>query len=382
MSKSQKIIVSEKKKSPVIFSFFAGSGLLDLGFEKTGFDVRFVNEFYQPFQDAYKYSRTKMCMKEPLYGYHEGSIEEFLKDTEIAAQQLKAHVMSAKKESLVGFIGGPPCPDFSVGGKNRGREGDNGRLTEAFVQVLIKHEPDFFLIENVKGLWKTAKHRVFYQEMKDLLEKSGFVLFDRLTNSIEFGVPQARDRIFLFGIKKNLLINKDIAFPWERYIRFDRKIINQKSFWPTTTQYKEGSILSRPDYVTDDFDQLTVNHWFEKNNVEIHPNAKHHFTPRQALIRFQTIEEGDVKGKSFKRLHRWRYSPTAAYGNNEVHLHPYKSRRISAAEALAIQSLPKEFVLPPYMKLSDMFKTIGNGVPFLLSKGIAKSIFDFLSEAT
>src|SRR5690606_25900979 len=111
----------------------------------------------------------------------EGSIEEFLKDTEIAAQQLKAHVMSAKKESLVGFIGGPPCPDFSVGGKNRGREGDNGRLTEAFVQVLIKHEPDFFLIENVKGLWKTAKHRVFYQEMKDLLEKSGFVLFDRLT---------------------------------------------------------------------------------------------------------------------------------------------------------------------------------------------------------
>ncbi len=43
----------------------------------------------------------------------------------------------------------------------------------------------------------------------------------------------------------------------------------------------------------------------------------------------------------YKRLHRWRYSPTACYGNNEVHLHPYKPRRISVAEALAIQSLPQ-----------------------------------------
>jgi site-specific DNA-cytosine methylase len=50
---------------------------------------------------------------------------------------------------------------------------------------------------------------------------------------------------------------------------------------------------------------------------------------------FKVIDEGDDLKKSYKRLHRWRYSPTAAYGNNEVHLHPYKARRISAAEALA-----------------------------------------------
>ncbi|MGG6540282.1 UNVERIFIED_CONTAM: DNA cytosine methyltransferase [Acinetobacter baumannii] len=369
-------------KKPIIFSFFAGSGFLDLGFEKSNFDVRFVNEFYKPFQDAYKYSRSQMGIDEPLYGYHQGSIEEFLNDSEAASQQLTSNIKAAKKDELVGFIGGPPCPDFSVGGKNRGREGDNGRLTEAFVQVLIKHKPDFFLIENVKGLWKTAKHRVFYQEMKALLEEANYILCDRLTNSIEFGVPQTRDRILLFGIQKNLLSKKEINFPWERYIKFDRKIINQKSMWPSTTPYREDSILDRPLSVTDEFTELTIEHWFKKNNVEFHANAKHHFTPRQALIRFQTIEEGDVRGKSFKRLHRWRYSPTAAYGNNEVHLHPYKSRRLSAAEALAIQSLPKEYTLPPYMKLSDMFKTIGNGVPYLLSEAIAKSIYDFLNEVT
>ncbi|MBE9201384.1 DNA cytosine methyltransferase [Nodularia sp. LEGE 06071] len=58
-------------------------------------------------------------------------------------------------------------------------------------------------------------------------------------------------------------------------------------------------------------------------------------------MRFTAIDEGDVSNKSFKRPHRWRYSPTACYGNNEVHLHPYQVRRISVAEALAIQSLPK-----------------------------------------
>ena len=77
-------------------------------------------------------------------------------------------------------------------------------------------------------------------------------------------------------------------------------------------------------------------------------------------------------------MHRWRYSPTAAYGNNEVHLHPYKARRISVAEALAIQSLPKEFAIPEAISLTDMFKSIGNGVPYLAAKGLAENINDFI----
>ena len=94
----------------------------------------------------------------------------------------------------------------------------------------------------------------------------------------------------------------------------------------------------------------------------------------------KVIPEGDDSKKSYKLLHRWRYSPTAAYGNNEVHLHPYKERRLSVAEALAIQSLPKEFSFPDNMTLTDMFKTIGNGVPFIMSSGIAKTIYSFLEE--
>lgn len=148
--------------------------------------------------------------------------------------------------------------------------------------------------------------------------------------------------------------------------------------WPVTDSFEENSVREMPKGAIVD---LTIQYWFERNGVSNHPNAKSYFIPRSGLIKMQTIDEGDVSKKSYKRLHRWRYSPTAAYGNNEVHLHPYKARRISASEALAIQSLPAEFELPQKMSLSDMFKTIGNGVPFLLSNGLAKAIKEYLEVA-
>lgn len=368
------------RKQPIIFSFFAGTGFLDLGFERSGFDIRFVNEFYKPFYDAYKYSRKKMGHPEPQYEHHLGSIDELLAGP--PKKRLKQFLTDAKKDGLVGFIGGPPCPDFSVAGKNRGRDGDHGKLTESYINAIIMFKPDFFLVENVKGLLTNKKHSVFYKEMKGRLENAGYLLTDRLTNCIEVGCPQDRDRILLFGINQSKVKRSQRNkltqnFKWNTYLKFDSTAILEKSLWPNTTPYAPDSNLPAPSHLKD-LETLTIEHWFRKNDVYNHPNAKHHFKPKSGLPKMQTIEEGDVSGKSFKRLHRWRYSPTAAYGNNEVHLHPYKSRRLTASEALAIQSLPKEFELPQDMTLSNMFKTIGNGVPFLMSEAVAKTINDFL----
>ena len=95
---------------PIIFSFFSGSGFLDLGFERSGFDVRFVNEYHKPFLDAYIHSRKVMGCEQPKYGHFLGNIEDFV--TGERANELDKFVKQAKSESLVGFIGGPPCPDF------------------------------------------------------------------------------------------------------------------------------------------------------------------------------------------------------------------------------------------------------------------------------
>jgi DNA (cytosine-5)-methyltransferase 1 len=147
--------------------------------------------------------------------------------------------------------------------------------------------------------------------------------------------------------------------------------------WSKRDSFVEDSVLPSPVGI---IEELTVEHWFRKNDVYNHPNSNNFFIPRAGLIKMQTYDEGDDSKKCYKRLHRWRYSPTAAYGNNEVHLHPYKARRLSVSEALAIQSLPKEFELPQSISLSAMFKTIGNGVPFVAAQGVAKTLKDFLDS--
>lgn len=361
-------------KAPQIFSFFSGIGFLDLGFEKAGYISAFVNEFDPDFLSAYQYARKQMKVKQPVYGYLQGSAEAVLAGA--YQNDFKKILVQAKKSGHpIGFIGGPPCPDFSVGGKNRGKTGSNGRLTQVYADIICKYQPDFFVFENVKGLWRTKVHRAFYEDIKKQFSNSGYILFDRLINAMEFGAPQDRERIILIGFFKKSPYFKSLPkeMPWETHMAFSLEKI-KKLNWPETET--PSPVRIRPAKI---IPQLTVQYWFDKNKVTQHPNQQHCFRPRSALAKFQTIPEGDVAKKSFKRLHRWRYSPTAAYGNNEVHIHPYEPRRISAAEALAIQSLPKEFVLPPWMSLSDMFKTIGNGVPYKAAYGIAKTILKFIS---
>ena len=360
-----------------VFSFFSGSGFLDLGFETSGFSIDLVNEYSPAFIRAYRYSRQRMGMQEPKYGYSNIDVNEYLA---VRADELRGYVAAERAVgNLVGFIGGPPCPDFSVAGKQRGREGDNGKLSLSYVRLIIDQHPDFFLFENVKGLWRTAKHRTFYEELKQMLHEAGYRMSNRLTNSIEFGAPQDRDRILLFGISGERFPNLPLmTFPWTRHIIYNWKNV-RNMHWPTTDDFNEDGERECPPSIPK---ELTVQYWFDKNDVEHHPNAGDCFVPRQGLRKMLVVREGDVSKKSHKRLHRWRYSPTVAYGNNEVHLHPYHARRLTVAEALALQSLPKEFALPPDMSLTEKFKTTSNGVPYLMAKGIATTIHEYLGEIT
>ena len=369
------------KKTFDVFSFFSGCGMLDLGFEKADFNIVQVNEYFEPFLEAYRYSRKKMSIKPPKFGYDNCDINGYLTEGSLKT----ALTENLKKEkNLVGFIGGPPCPDFSIAGKQKGRKGRNGILSLSYTNLITSFSPDFFLFENVKGLWKTAKHRRFYDALKRIFTTAGYCLTDRLCNSLEFGAPQDRDRIILIGIKKDILkeeyYNKKnvlSSFPWDQNIKYSLQDIKDMK-WPQEDVFRKDSVRACPEGIVN---ELTVEYWFRQNDVDHHPDKDRFFKPKAGLSRMQTIPEGDSNKKSYKRIHRWRYSPTVAYGNNEVHLHPYKERRLSVAEAMALQSLPKEFALPQSMTLTNCFKTIGNGVPFLLANGVAKSLHEYLEMA-
>jgi DNA (cytosine-5)-methyltransferase 1 len=363
---------------PKLFSFFSGAGFLDLGFEDEGFPVVHVNEFHGPFLKAYRHSRQILGTEPPEYGYSPDSITDFLADPMLG--RLRDYCSDASRNgSLTGFIGGPPCPDFSVGGKNRGRYGERGQLSKIYCDLICELRPDFFLFENVKGLWSTKRHREFYDELKMSFRLAGYRLTDRLINCIEYGAPQDRERVVLLGFHDSIFVDQGVStghknFPWLRFAQYPRSTAFQFP-WPKTAPFIPNSQMECPVGVPK---ELTVESWFERNAVEEHPNSGHCFKPRAGIVRFESVEEGDDSRKCFKRLHRWRYSPTACYGNNEVHLHPYRARRISVAEALALQSLPSRYALPSDMTLSDMFKTVGNGVPYLAARKLAQSIKSFL----
>lgn len=360
----------------VIFSFFSGVGMLDLGFQDAGFEVVFVNEFKQEFMKSYCYARRNQNYIQPRYGYHVNDINYFLSG--VGEQVFQQYIDNEKQNGeLVAFIGGPPCPDFSVGGKNRGREGENGKLAKSYIDMICHFKPDFFLFENVKGLIKTQKHREYFEELKEELKSKGYILSEQLLNSLCFGVPQDRDRVLMMGVlkeselaKKVIYINNTFAFPWSCNLPYDSVKI-KKMQWPMPEVYRKNSKRKFKYNVPE---ELTVEEWFRRNDVYKHPNAKDVFKVKSGKIKMETIREGDTSRKSFKRLHRWKYSPTAAYGNNEVHLHPYKTRRLSVAEAMAIQSLPAWFELPADVCLSAKFKMVGNGVPYLMALEIARKI--------
>ena len=364
-----------------LFSFFSGVGMLDLAFERNKYNIVLVNEYDQRFLAAYQYSRQQLDIAPPIYGYCNKSAEYFSKKRG-KRQLCRMMTLERENDNLVGFIGGPPCPDFSVAGKNRGAEGKHGKLTKTYFDIICRCRPDFFVFENVKGLVKTQKHKLFYEEMQRKLIHNGYYISNKLLNALSYGVPQYREREIMIGVSADLLANLHVQpieeghfnFPWDQYATDAvENILNET--WPAPQRF---IVDSRRKNRWTDLDELTVEYWFRHNDVYHHPNARDRFEVKQGRTKMETIQEGDTSRKSFKRLHRWKYSPTACYGNNEVHLHPYKARRLSVAEAMAIQSLPREFVLPHDMPLSSKFKTIGNGVPYKLSEAIAKTLYEFL----
>ena len=361
-----------------LLSFFTGGGFLDLGFEQAGFDIVWTNEIDPAFAEMYKHGMSAW-RKSVGSTRADFAISNRKSITDLRPDEVLEEGFGKCKPNIFGIIGGPPCKDFSVGGKNGGAEGQHGRLTQVFVDLICGIRPDFFLIENVPGLSKVKKHRGFLDSIVDQLEHPniGYLTGQRILSSLEFGVPQDRDRLFLIGISSSLvervmgmkpITGNESWFPWPVPVYPGAK----NSPWPGESPF--GAEPPCPEGVPL---ELTV---YPLLHSSPHPDSLNNgleaFKPYSS--KFWKIPEGNSTGKSFKRLHRYKYSPTAWYGNNEVHLHPWEPRRLSVREALRIQTVPDTYVLPEQFPLSSKFKMICNGVPCKLAKYTAESLLNFL----
>ena len=373
-SKQDNSINNFNNRIPVL-SFFTGAGFLDMGFEKAGFEIIWTNEnnpaFIKLFEKGYSSWRKSEGFIKPAKITETRSIEL------LNPNQISKEVFGNKYPKIWGIIGGPPCPDFSNGGKNRGFSGEKGKLTKTFIDIIDKMKPPFFIIENVSGILRIKKHKLLLYHLLNKLNVNGYNIDLKILNSLNFYLPQDRPRMFLVGITSKLLkpvfskcksVNDSSWFPFPKEEFSNLKSIN----WPKRNKF--GSDIKRPKQIPE---SLTIYSLLASTpSPEELPNGKEYFKPHSD--KFYKIDEGDTSRKSFKRLHRFRYSPTACYGNNEVHLHPWKPRRLSVREVLRIQGIPDSYVLPNDSSLTSKFKLIGNGVPLPLSFKVANSLKAFL----
>lgn len=192
------------------------------------------------FLDSYKFVRLNSRSPEPKYGYYSDDVKKMLNDS-IWEQTFSKH--NLKQQTITGFIGGPPCPDFSVAGKNHGVNGSNGILTEIYKQLIIKRKPDFFVFENVKGLYRTQKHKEFYERLKSELDRE-YKLFDSIENALEYGVPQFRERLVLIGFKRDKF-GEAKEFVLGRHKKYElAKIYNLP--WPKRNVFKNNLTRKNP----------------------------------------------------------------------------------------------------------------------------------------
>jgi len=182
-----------------------------------------VDELFSIEKFAVESENAKKEAKKAKLGYDDDSVEPDIVDGWI-------------EEALNGetnwiLTGGPPCQAYSVVGRSRRQEmvldaekDDRVDLYRQYLRILEAYRPSIFIMENVKGMLsaRSAKHSIFEKIMEDLkapgykifslvreprnnlYDKPEFLPQDFVIKSEEYGIPQARHRVILLGIRKDI----------------------------------------------------------------------------------------------------------------------------------------------------------------------------------
>ena len=170
---------------------FAGIGGFRIAADRLGFDSVWANDICPLACSVY---RSRFGERE----LHEGDIATL-------AVGIPAHDV---------LTGGFPCQPFSSAGKKRGIQDPRGTLFEHIVETLTKHNPKYFVLENVKRLLTMDSGRHFATILASLAELD-YAIEWRLLNAIHFGLAQNRQRVFIIGIRQSA-VGTDVKSPATR----------------------------------------------------------------------------------------------------------------------------------------------------------------------
>lgn len=171
-----------------VFESFAGYGGASFGLKKAGINHEVIG-----------YSEIDKNAIE-LFEYNFPSIKNFGDITLIDEKELPDFDL---------FTGGFPCQPFSTAGKREGELDMRGTLFQDIIRICKSKKPKYILLENVKGL-AVGKLKPTYHKILSELEKMGYDVRSSILNTKDYGIPQNRERLWIFAFKGKL--PKDFIF--------------------------------------------------------------------------------------------------------------------------------------------------------------------------
>lgn len=254
---------------------------------------------------------------------------------------------------------GFPCNDFSVVGEQKGFDGVFGPLYTYGVKVLKRYHPLWFLAENVGGLKSANEGKAFKKIQKDL-RAAGYRIYPNLYKFEEYGIPQARHRVIIVGIRKDL--------PYEFKI-------------PSPAPYKDMDVTCRNAIENPPIAGNAANNELTKQSAKVVERLSY-IKPGQNAFTAELPKELQLKVKGakisqiYKRLdpNKPAYTVTGSGGGGTHMYHYSEPRALTNRERARLQTFPDDYIFEGSKE--SVRKQIGMAVP---AKG-AKIIFEAILQ--
>lgn len=110
------------------------------------------------------------------------------------------------------FVGGSPCQSFSLVGKQRGLDDTRGTLFYEYARLIDEIKPKVFIYENVRAVTSHDNGKT-WEKMQEVFTDLGYDFSWSVLNAKNYGIPQNRERLFVVGFRKDLILSKKFEFP-------------------------------------------------------------------------------------------------------------------------------------------------------------------------
>lgn len=250
---------------------------------------------------------------------------------------IDAHDIAEHDILCAGF----PCQTFSISGKQEGFEDSRGTLFFEIARIVQHHRPKILFLENVANL-KHHSDGETMARMVEILENMDYKVFHEVLNASNYGVPQARKRVYILAFRDDLCVN-DFKFPHPSNVDVALEDILLSD--DETSKY----IITRQDIIFKD--------------VAITKRAN-------KPIRIGTINKGGQGDRIYSP--KGHAITLSAYGGGAgaktgAYLINGVVRKLAPKECLAVQGFQSDYIMP--VSDSQAWKQCGNSVavPVLIS---------------